>query len=488
MAIGEAHRSGSTFTGLVAYVLAQGIYAPQNKDKKPEVVFSNHIFDTNYLEIGKAFKELSDNNKRVQKPVMHLTVNFKIDEDISTPDQLQFVKRVMEEMGVREDNHQYLVVRHNDKHPHYHIIINRVGFDGKTLSDSNSKYRIGTACDKIEKKMGLDNYLSNTRAFVYDEKTNGFKKNTELRRKNTVTRTRNREIGIQEKKDHIQIATMQALQDIKVNTLEILQNRLKQQEIDFHYTVNKREQVAVSFRYKGLAVKGSKVSLKGNMIRNQLQLNAKAMDQGHEKDSFLKFIDETDLKFRNSIKELVDLYNSGKQPDLKTVFAKNGINFNNELIIQYKNWQLDCAIIKQFDASCKMKLAKAQKVYEQQLKSYEVLQNSDFKKGLLGIITPEQKKYNELLKEKKESSSVPKLTVGITADDFIKSVHAQMKHTYVDIKAIPIVQEKAFTIDESIQLKDSKQESNPQKWNSNPGISGSEDEEEKKRKKRRFRK
>jgi hypothetical protein len=29
------------------------------------------------------------------------------------------------------------------------VQINRIGFDGKTLSDSNQKLRIGTACDKI---------------------------------------------------------------------------------------------------------------------------------------------------------------------------------------------------------------------------------------------------------------------------------------------------------------------------------------------------
>ena len=165
MPIGEAHKSGGSFSGLAEYILAQGIYKNQNDDKKPEVVFKNHLYSSNYLELGAEFREVAKENKRVTKPVMHLTVNFKTTDNISNENQKKFVQKIMEEMGVKEDNHQFLVVKHNDKHPHYHCQINRIGFDGKTLSDSNSKLRIGTACDKIEKEMGLDNYLEATRIF-----------------------------------------------------------------------------------------------------------------------------------------------------------------------------------------------------------------------------------------------------------------------------------------------------------------------------------
>lgn len=204
MPIGEAHKSGSRFSGLCEYVLAQGIYDIQNELKKPEIVLHNYIYGEDYEEIAKQFKEQADENRKVKNPVMHLSVNFKTEDHISEKVQKEFVKRVLDEMGIKDDNHQYIAVRHNDKHPHFHIVVNRVGFDGKTLSDSHSKYRIGTACDKVEKEMGLDNYLEKSRVFIYDEATNSYKKNEnrEINKgKAIVKRTRNREAGVQEKKD-----------------------------------------------------------------------------------------------------------------------------------------------------------------------------------------------------------------------------------------------------------------------------------------------
>ena len=153
MPIGEAHKSGSRFSGLCAYVLAQGIYDIQKELKKPKIVLHNYIYGKHYEEIAQQFKEQADENRKVKNPVMHLSVNFKTEDRISEKVQKEFVKRVLDEMEIKDDNHQYIAVHHNDKHPHFHIVVNRVGFDGKTLSDSHSKYRIGTACDKIEKEM-----------------------------------------------------------------------------------------------------------------------------------------------------------------------------------------------------------------------------------------------------------------------------------------------------------------------------------------------
>src|SRR5690606_41504938 len=127
-------------------------------------------------------------------------------------------------------------------------------------------------CDKIEKEMGMNNYLEKSRVFIYDKATNSYKKNEnrEINKgKTLVKRTRNREVGVQEKKDYIQIQTIKALQNPKIYSLEGLQNELKKKHIQFQYTVNKKEQVAVSFKYDGLAVKGTQVSLKGSLIRSE---------------------------------------------------------------------------------------------------------------------------------------------------------------------------------------------------------------------------
>ncbi len=460
MPIGEAHKSGSRFSGLCAYVLAQGIYDIQKEFKKPEIVLHNYIYGQHYEEIAQQFKEQADENRKVKNPVMHLSVNFKTEDHISEKVQKEFVKRVIEEMGIKDDNHQYIAVRHNDKHPHFHIVVNRVGFDGNTLSDSFTKYRIGTACDKVEKEMGLDNYLEKSRVFIYDEATNFYKKNEnrEINKgKAIVKRTRNREVGVQEKKDYIQIQTIKALKNQQITSLEVLQNELKKKSIEFQFTVNKKDQVAVSFKYDGLAVKGTQVSLKGSLIKKQLLLNAKTLYQQNKKDNFLQTVKETKNAFRKSIQNMVDSYNSGKTPNLKEVFSKNGLKLDDDFTIKHNNWEVNIPHLQLFNEQCKAKLENAKKEYKNKLEVYYLVQNAEFKKGFLGILNVEQKKYNEELKIKKENIIAPSLDVGISAETFLYNIQSKMEEIYQEIQAEKVDHEQAYIIDKSIDLEQKKE-------------------------------
>src|SRR5690606_29005093 len=460
MPIGEAHKSGSRLSGLCAYVLAQGIYDIQKEFKNPEIVLHNYIYGKHYEEIAQQFKDQAKENLKVKNPVMHLSVNFKTEDHISEKVQKEFVKRVLDEMEIKDDNHQYIAVRHNDKHPHFHIVVNRIGFDGKTLSDSHSKYRIGTACDKIEKEMGLDNYLEKSRVFIYDKATNSYKKNEnrEINKgKTLVKRTRNREVGVQEKKDYIQIQTIKALQNPKIYSLEGLQNELKKKHIQFQYTVNKKEQVAVSFKYDGLAVKGTQVSLKGSLIKKQLLLNAKASVYQNEKDNFLQTVKETKAAFRNSINEMVNCYNSGKMPNLKEIFSKNGLKLDDDFTIKHNNWEVNIPDLQSFNEQCKTKLENAKKEYKSKLEAYKLVQNTEFKKGFFGILTVEQKKYNEELRMRKQNILLPCLDVGISAEVFLHDIQSKMEGIHQEIEAEKVDHEQAYIIDKSIDLEQKKE-------------------------------
>ena len=56
-------------------------------------------------------------------------------------------------MGIREDNHQYMITRHSDKkHDHHHVLANRVGMDRKVIDYSHSIPRLEKSIDKVEKK------------------------------------------------------------------------------------------------------------------------------------------------------------------------------------------------------------------------------------------------------------------------------------------------------------------------------------------------
>ena len=62
----------------------------------------------------------------------------------------------MQEMGIDPENTQYVIARHFDKkHPHCHLVFNRIANDGSVISDSNERRRNEAACRRIKQRHGL---------------------------------------------------------------------------------------------------------------------------------------------------------------------------------------------------------------------------------------------------------------------------------------------------------------------------------------------
>jgi len=59
-------------------------------------------------------------------------------------------------------NNQLIVFQHNDtNHAHFHIVANRINFNGKTTADDGFSYlKTGTFCRKIELELGLQTTLN----------------------------------------------------------------------------------------------------------------------------------------------------------------------------------------------------------------------------------------------------------------------------------------------------------------------------------------
>ena len=66
----------------------------------------------------------------------------------------QIAKEYMQKMGITDT--QYLLVRHLDQpHPHCHLVYNRVGNNGQTISDKNIKIRNAKVCRELTEKYEL---------------------------------------------------------------------------------------------------------------------------------------------------------------------------------------------------------------------------------------------------------------------------------------------------------------------------------------------
>lgn len=151
---------GKSFRGCISYCL-EGKLAKnsmaQVKDRA-EVLGYNLCFG-NKLELIKQFNDVRHLNPKIAKPVMHIILSMAPGEKLQSHQLSAIAEDCAREMGF--DKNQFLTVLHNDtKHQHLHIVVNRVGFDGKTVTDSNNYKRIADFCRKMEKKHSLKQVLS----------------------------------------------------------------------------------------------------------------------------------------------------------------------------------------------------------------------------------------------------------------------------------------------------------------------------------------
>lgn len=455
MPIGEAHKTGNSFTGIFEYILAQGNYKNENITKKPEIVLQNFSLENDYKSLGKEFRFQANENKKVIKPVMHLTLNFSEKDNIKTHVQLNFLKQLLKEMGVDKQNHQYLVVRHNDKHPHYHIIVNRVGLDGITLSDKNSKLRIGTAVDKIEKELGLDNYLEKTRKFVHDPTNEkGYKKNDKYISNERIIKTnRDKQVGIKEKKDFIQLKVLDILNNPKINSFESLRNELAHHKIEFKYNVDARNQVAVSFKYNKLSVKGSQIKLKGNLIKSKLEANKNYYLKRSDRDNRAELLKDFSKNFKESINSIVTQYNRNKIPDFIKTFEYNGINYDGNERFEFKNRVIKVENIEKFKYNCDKQFNEAHDNYKIAQMKYQEIIKAEYKKPILGVLLPAQKKYNEELRNLKFNNDRPVLKINIKTKSFENPIINFLNEESKKIRNEELNRDSVISIDESVVKK-----------------------------------
>ena len=140
---------GADFGGVINYMLS--------KEKgKAMVLASNNIGFTDQNLCVHEFALQASMRPNVQKPVCHTILSFSAsDADQLTDDvMIKIANEYLEKMGY--GNTQSLIVRHSDRqHPHLHICINRIGNDGKTISDRNEKYRSTKICRELTERYGL---------------------------------------------------------------------------------------------------------------------------------------------------------------------------------------------------------------------------------------------------------------------------------------------------------------------------------------------
>jgi len=120
---------------------------------RAEILWYNQCFG-NKQDLIRQFNEVAHGRPNMSLPVLHIS--------LSLPTGEQYTKGFL--AGLAADcarsldfeKHQYVAILHKDTlQQHIHLVANRIGFDGHTVSDSYSYGRMADYCREAERRLGL---------------------------------------------------------------------------------------------------------------------------------------------------------------------------------------------------------------------------------------------------------------------------------------------------------------------------------------------
>ena len=140
---------GTNFSGVVCYMLSK-------REGQVKVLQTNGVRSSLPNDVAHDFNLQASMRPSVQKPVCHTILSFSAHDSERLTDDImvKIANEYLHNMGYGDT--QSLIVRHSDRqYPHLHICINRIGNDGKTISDRNEKYRSTKICRELTERYGL---------------------------------------------------------------------------------------------------------------------------------------------------------------------------------------------------------------------------------------------------------------------------------------------------------------------------------------------
>jgi len=327
--------TGKGFRGAIGYALKDQKQDKLKPDQKPEIIKQNNVYG-NAQQMASQMRFVSNTNNRVSVPVMHFYVSFDAKEKLTEAQQQKAVNGVLKELGVKNTDHQYLIVKHNDaKNPHYHIILNKVDLDGKKLNvgfEGKKEEFIANRChvvaDKIEQEQGLKR--TEGRKILYDPNNpKGYRKLSKEELKALETRNKKESISKnphkREQEGKIKSEVNAVLQNKAITSPDQFKKALEGKGIDVRFSENKNGISGVSFKNDKISISGTKIGAKWSDISNVLNENKQSATQEH------KLTKEESLRhLKADLHQAISLSISVGSPNIRYILENRGFKYTNE--------------------------------------------------------------------------------------------------------------------------------------------------------------
>lgn len=134
-------------------------YNMEKVEKNVAEVLDHSFVEVSVKSILKEVQMIKVMRPNLQKYFYHTSINFPPSEDLTNATMTKIGREYLRESGFTQ--HQYIMFRHHDAdHPHLHILVNRIGYDGKVLSDSNDFAQCEKILRELEKKYHLTEVMA----------------------------------------------------------------------------------------------------------------------------------------------------------------------------------------------------------------------------------------------------------------------------------------------------------------------------------------
>ena len=138
--------TGSSFGDLAGY-LGGG-------EERVGWVETRNVFADDVPGTVAEMREQAALSSKCEKPVYHVTIAFDPSDNPTEAERRGAVNRTLRDVGL--EDHQALVVRHVDRdHAHVHVMVNRVGPDGRAWSTSQDRRKLRASVERQERELGV---------------------------------------------------------------------------------------------------------------------------------------------------------------------------------------------------------------------------------------------------------------------------------------------------------------------------------------------
>jgi hypothetical protein len=239
---------GADFEGALTY--GAGLNQ-RGAGKKAALIASSNLIDVgNPRGLAAEMQAVAGENTRCKNPVWHTSLSWAEGEQLSRAQKLQAAERYCELIGANWDAHQVAVYEHKDKkHAHIHIYFNRVPVMGGPALDTGHNYARNLKANKvITQELGLHPLPTHRQSF------------------------NDRRPPVQDTRQVVRAALVEAMNDPQVQSIEQLQARLAARGIEARLKRSQAGQlVGVSFRQGEAAVTGQEVGMKAAQLRDHYE-------------------------------------------------------------------------------------------------------------------------------------------------------------------------------------------------------------------------